>query len=46
MKDRTFLTALITLVTLCLLLTIGHLIYAIYAYQHGSIIEFIARELW
>ena len=46
MKDRTFLTVLVTLVTLCLLFTIGHVIYTIYAYQHCSIIEFIAKELW
>ena len=46
MKNRTFLTVLISLVALCLVYTIGHLIYTIYAYQHCSIIEFIAKELW
>ncbi len=40
------MTALLIVITLCLLLTIGHLIYVIYAYQHCSIIEFIAKELW
>ena len=27
-------------------LTLGHLAYIVYAYQHCSIIQFIARELW
>lgn len=31
---------------ICLALTVAHLIYAVYAYQHCSIIEFIAKELW
>jgi hypothetical protein len=30
----------------CVVLTAAHLAYAVYAYQHCSIIEFIARELW
>ena len=46
MKSRTFSILFYSLVGLCLLLTIGHLIYAWYAYQHASIIQFIAREVW
>ena len=30
----------------CLLLTAAHLFYAVYAYQHCSIIQFIAKEPW
>ena len=30
----------------CLLLTAAHLCYAVYAYQHCSIIQFIAKEPW
>ena len=46
MKERTFTIILLCLVGLCLGLTIAHLIYAVYAYQHCSIIYFIAKELW
>ncbi len=46
MKDRTFRVILYTVLGICALLTIAHFVYAIYAYQHCSIIEFIAKELW
>ena len=46
MKDRTFSIILYSLLGLCVILTLAHFAYAIYAYQHCSIIEFIARELW
>lgn len=46
MKQKTYFNILITVVVVCLILTIAHLIYAIIAYQHCSIIYFIARELW
>ena len=46
MKDRTFLRVLIAMTAICLLLTMAHFAWAVYAYQHCSIIEFIARELW
>lgn len=46
MKDRTFLRVLIALAAICLVLTMAHFAWAVYAYQHCSIIEFIARELW
>lgn len=46
MKDRTFSIILYTVLVICALLTIAHFMYAIYAYKHCSIIEFIAKELW
>ena len=46
MKNRTFTIFLLAFVGLCLLLTIAHLLYDVYAYQHCSIIYFIAKELW
>lgn len=46
MKNRTFSIVLFSVLGICAALTIAHFIYVIYAYQHCSIIEFIARELW
>ena len=46
MKDRTYLRVLLCVIGLCLALTLAHMVYAVCAYQHCSIIEFIARELW
>ncbi len=46
MRDKTFWTVLCSVIALCLVLTIAHFIYAIYAYQHCSIIYFIGKELW
>ncbi len=46
MTDKTFYGILIAVTIVCALLTIAHLAYAIYAYQHCSIIYFIAKELW
>lgn len=46
MKETTFCKLLIAVVAVCLLLTVAHLCYAVYAYQHCSIIQFIAKELW
>ena len=46
MKERAFLIVLYTTVGLCAVLTLVHLIYAIYAYQHCSIIYFVSKELW
>lgn len=46
MKAKTFYWVLIIVAALCVALTIAHVIYAVYAYQHGSIIQFIAKELW
>lgn len=46
MKDRTFVRVLLWVIGVCLVLTVAHMVYAVYAYQHCSIIEFIAKELW
>ncbi|MGN1445985.1 MAG: hypothetical protein ACI4WV_06780 [Eubacteriales bacterium] len=46
MKNRTFSIVLLTVIGICLALTVAHLIYVIYAYQHCSIIYFIGKELW
>ena len=46
MKDRTFSIGLFTVIGICLALTVAHLIYVIYSYQHCSIIYFIGKELW
>lgn len=46
MKDRTFMIVLGVVLAVCVAATIAHFAYAAYAYQHCSIIEFIARELW
>lgn len=46
MNDKTFAKVLIALVVLCAVATVAHICYAVYAYQHASIIQFIAKELW
>ena len=46
MGEKTFTRVLIGVITLCLVLTIAHFLWAVYAYQHCSIIQFIAKELW
>lgn len=46
MKERTFHTILFLVLGICLVLTAAHFLYAIYAYQHCSIIYFIGKELW
>ena len=46
MKQRTFRLLFYGLVALCLLLTAAHFAYDWYAYEHASIVQFIARELW
>lgn len=46
MSEKTFTRVLIAVIAVCLMLTIAHFAYTVYAYQHCSIIEFIARELW
>lgn len=46
MKNRTFLIVLFLIIGLCVALTAAHVIYAIYAYKHCSIIYFIGKELW
>ena len=46
MKNRTFLIILFLIIGLCVALTVAHVIYAVYAYKHCSIIYFIGKELW
>ena len=46
MKPKTFRILFAAVLGLCLLLTAAHFAYARYAYEHASIIQFIARELW
>ena len=46
MSNKIFYRLLIAVLAVCMIATIAHLIYAVDAYQHCSIIEFIARELW
>lgn len=46
MKKRTFANILIAVTGIGTALTIAHMVYAVYAYQHCSIIYFIAKELW
>ena len=46
MKRKTFLILLIAVCVICIVLTIAHFAYAVYAYNHCSIIYFIAKELW
>lgn len=40
------MSVLIVVAAVCVLVTLIHFAYAIYAYQHCSIIYFIAKELW
>ena len=46
MKDSTYIKLLFLAVGICLILTLVHFAYIVYAYQHCSIIEFVAKELW
>lgn len=46
MQEKTYNRILYSLLGLCSAATAAHLIYAIYAYRHCSIIYFIGKELW
>ena len=46
MKDKIFIKIFTVVLALCLAFTIAHAVYAVYAYNHCSIIQFIAKELW
>lgn len=46
MKNKTFLILLFSVLGLCLVATAVHLAWAVYAYQHCSIIYFVGKELW
>ena len=46
MSERAFLIAVLITVGFCLAFTLAHLFYAVYDYEHCSIIYFIGKELW
>ena len=46
MSDKTFVRLLIAVLTVCVIATAAHFVYAIDAYQRCSIICFIGKELW
>ena len=46
MSDRKFIRILIIIILIGIIITAAHSIYICYAYQHSSIIQFIAKELW
>ena len=46
MKPKTFRILFAAVLGLCLLLTAANFACACYAYEHASIIQFIAREMW
>ena len=46
MKTAIFNKILIAVLAVCILLTAAHVVYAVWAYQHCSIIYFIGKELW
>lgn len=46
MSERTYQKLLMVVAGVCLLLTFLHVGYAVHAYRHSSIIQFIGREWW
>lgn len=46
MKEKNFYKILFAVTALCVALTVAHFVYAVYAYNHCSIIYFIGKELW
>ena len=46
MKKKTFYRLLLAVLIVCVVATAAHFAYDVYAYQHCSIIYFIAREVW
>jgi hypothetical protein len=46
MKTKTHIRGLTAVLIVCIVITIAHFLYAANAYQHASIIYFIAKELW
>lgn len=46
MQEKTFRILLGAVIAVGLALTVAHFLYAVYAYQHCSIIYFIGKELW
>ena len=46
MKNKVFISILLSVVIVCAVLTAAHALYALYLYRHCSIIYFISKELW
>ena len=46
MKEKTFYRLLLAVLLVCVVLTVAHFAYDVYAYKHCSIIWFIAKEVW
>lgn len=46
MKDKTFIKALVITLAVCIVLTLAHIGYIMYAYKNSSIIYFISQEIW
>ena len=46
MKEKTFYRLLLAVLLVCVVVTVAHFAYDIYAYKHCSIIWFIAKEVW
>lgn len=46
MREKTFWKVLGCVVAVGVVLTLAHFAYALYAYQHCSILYFIGMELW
>lgn len=46
MNEKTFRRALFILLIVCILVTIAHFTYDVFAYRNCSVIYFVARELW
>lgn len=46
MKNKSFYILFWVILGVCAAITLAHLIYVIYAYQHCSIIYFVGKELW
>lgn len=46
MTDKTFQRMVLGVLLLCAAATLLHIAYIFFAYQHCSIVQFIARELW
>lgn len=46
MSRKVFYTILISVTVICAALTLAHIFYALYAYEHSSIIGYVSKELW
>ncbi|MBR5386238.1 MAG: hypothetical protein IK142_01495 [Clostridiales bacterium] len=46
MNDKKFIKALVITLLVCIVLTVAHMGYIMYAYENSSIIYFISQEFW